>query len=440
MKKVISFILIVLLIVSVFSKVIKSDDVGKWATKGVGKDSFTFIIFGDSRPTSPSRPMPDDLLSRILQEISLIHPDFVIHTGDMIVGYTDTLDQAKEEFSSFLKLLYTYAPDVDFLFVPGNHELKPSEEIANLYRKLFGEKLYYDFEYGNSHFIMLNMNFPSSLLQKGQKYGFYNANDGLHTLGMVDWTKEVLKKPSTHKFVVGHVPAFSALTPDFAFKHTKSFDNKENRDTFVELLTSNDVDAYFAGHEHLTYVRKIGDTLFFTLGGGGAPIYTPVSGGYGVNAGGKPYDKVTFDPRFDHGGHAKGYHFDLHVPAGALGIFAYMIVTVNGDDVSYELVVPFSYSVKYVKGNDGVNDEAIAIVANRTAYPRTLRGLTFIMPYSENGYEVSATYVSWGRQVKPAKIQPKIVEVKKIDDYRAKVRVEVTVPAGDSLDVVLKAK
>ncbi|HDM71029.1 MAG TPA: metallophosphoesterase, partial [Thermotogales bacterium] len=138
MKKVISFILIVLLIVSVFSKVIKSDDVGKWATKGVGKDSFTFIIFGDSRPTSPSRPMPDDLLSRILQEISLIHPDFVIHTGDMIVGYTDTLDQAKEEFSSFLKLLYTYAPDVDFLFVPGNHELKPSEEIANLYRKLFG--------------------------------------------------------------------------------------------------------------------------------------------------------------------------------------------------------------------------------------------------------------------------------------------------------------
>jgi len=278
------------------------------------------------------------------------------------------------------------------------------------------------------------------LFQPGQKYGFYNVNDGVHDLSTVDWTKEVLKKKASHTFVLGHVPAFSALTSDFG-EHPKSFASKENRDEFIKLLVENNVDAYFAGHKHIIYAQVENGTKFFTVGEGRASLYGPITGGYGINMGeGPDYKGVTSDSEFDHGGWASGYHYNLHFPAGALSIFAYMIVTVDGDEVSYELVVPHSFEVKYVKGNDGISPEAVAIVANRTPYERTFKGLTFLMPFSANGYEVSGTYVDWGRNVKPAKKPPKILEVKKINDYMVKVRVEVTVPGADSVDVMVKTK
>jgi len=132
-------------------------------------------------------------------------------------------------------------------------------------------------------------------------------------------------------FRARNVPAFSALTPDFG-EHPKSFTSKENRDEFVKLLIENNVDAYFAGHEHIIYAQVENGMKFFTVGGGGAPLYGPTTGGYGINTGeGPDYKGVTSDPEFDHGGWASGYHYNLHFPIGALSIFAYMIVTVNGD-------------------------------------------------------------------------------------------------------------
>lgn len=152
------------------------------------------------------------------------------------------------------------------------------------------------------------------------------------------------------------------------------------------------------------------------------------------------YAEVAKDPSFDYGGHAKGYHYDVDLPASALSIFSYLFVTVNGDKVSYELMIPHNMEVVYEKGNDGISGESKAIVANRTPYERIFKGITFLMPYSEDGYEVSGTYVDWGRNEKAAKIQPEILEVKKLNDYQAKVRVKVLVPGSDSVDVNLKIK
>jgi len=111
--------LLVLAMVLTFAGIVRSEDAAKWAaTHGAGKESFTFVVFGDSCRTSPNRSIPD-VLGRILQEIALLHPDFAVHTGDFIVGYTDNKEQAREEFMTFIKKVYEYAPDVDFLFVPG---------------------------------------------------------------------------------------------------------------------------------------------------------------------------------------------------------------------------------------------------------------------------------------------------------------------------------
>ncbi len=430
----------VFLVDSAFAGIIQTDEAEKWASEnGKARQSFSFIVFGDNRPTSPTRPLPE-VLDIILKEISLIRPDFAVNIGDLIWGYFGTPKQARDEFSAFTKRVDKYTPDVDMLFVAGNHDT-PSEEIQRIYRELFGQKLYYNFTFGNSHFVMIDTNFPRSLLEKGQKYGFYNVNDGEHELAMVDWTKKVLGQNAEHTFVFGHVPVFSALTPDFG-EHPKSFTTRGNRDDLLKFLLEKKISAYFAGHEHIFYAQSVGETKFFTLGGGGAPLYGPTTGGYSINTGeGPDYKTLKSDPAIEHGGHAKGHHYDLHFPAGALSIFSYMLVTVDRDKVSYNLMVPHSFEVTYLKGNDGISVESSAVIANTTPYEWTLRGVTFLMPYSEGGYEVSGSHVGFRDwKAKPAKVAPEILEVEKVSDSLAKVRVMATIPGSNSIDVFLKVK
>ena len=420
--------------------IIKSDDAAAWAAQaGEGKTNFSFVVFGDDRGTSPGRPLPS-VLNSMLGDMGLIHPDFIVNTGDFMVGYTDTPKQIQEEIQSFLKRIYdNTGSNIPFVFAPGNHE-ESSDDANALFTNYFGKKLYYDFTYGNSHFIMINTNFPESMLQEGQKYGFFDVNDNQHTLAQVPWTQKALKEQASHTFVSGHVPVFSALSPDFG-SHPKSFGTKENRNLLLNMLVDKGIDAYFSGHEHIFYAQKQGQSLFFTIGGGGAPLYGTTTGGYNINKGeGPDYSTTTTDSQFENGGRASGYHYDLHLPAGGLSIFSYMLVTVNGDKVSYDLLVPESFEVTYTKGNDGISMDASAIAANRTPFTRTLNGVMFLMPYSERGYSVTGTQIDWGRKESPAKVQPKILEVQKIDNYFAKVRVGVEVPASYSITVDLQAK
>ena len=117
-----------------------------------------------------------------------------------------------------------------------------------------------------------------------------------------------------------------------------------------------------------------------------------------------------------------------------------MLVTVTPEDVFYELLVPHSFEKKFLRGNDGVTSESAALVENRTPYPKTFRGLTFTMPASARGYEVTGTYVDWTRKVKPVTNPPVILETQKVNDYQTRIRIAVTVPGGDSVDVSVRVK
>jgi len=124
----------VLLAASAYARIVKTDESDKWASdNGKARQSFNFIVFGDNRPTSPTRPLPG-VVDIILKEISFIHPDFVVNIGDLIWGYFGTAKTARDEFSIFTKKIRRYTPDVDMLFVAGNHDT-PSEEIAAVHRR-----------------------------------------------------------------------------------------------------------------------------------------------------------------------------------------------------------------------------------------------------------------------------------------------------------------
>lgn len=445
LRKTVYFILetiIVILILTAegYTEVVRTDDVALWSKKnGKGKAAFCFVVYGDCRPTAPTRPIPG-VVDKVFEGIALLHPDFVINTGDIIVGRTDNSEQAREEFLRYIKKVYDKVSDVPMIFVPGNHEAS-SLEVFLTYRKLFGSKLYENFHFENSHFILTTTNYPTEMLSEGEHYGIYNVNDGEHDLGMADWVVETLNKEAKYTFMVGHVPFFSAITPHKYGEDAKCFTSQKNRDRFLKLILDESVEAYFCGHEHLFYGHKEKDTHFFTLGGGGAPLYGPTTGGYLFNTIPEmPGDKPTMDPIFDHGGRVKGYNYDTTFTQGVLSLFSYMLVTVTPKDVFYELIVPHSFEKKFLHGNDGVAPESIALVENRTPYPKTFRGLTFTMPASSKGYEVTGTYVDWTRKVKSVVNPPVILETQKVSDYQTKVRIAVTVPGGDSVDVSVRVK
>jgi len=147
----------------------------------------------------------------------------------------------------------------------------------------------------------------------------------------------------------------------------------------------------------------------------------------------KPYDKVISDDRVDFGGEASGYHYSLHVPAGALGIFDYMIITVDKDKASYRFAVPFSFNYRVLK-SDGRTYEVL--VENRTPYDIKISGIEVYMPKYDK-YEIEAYYTDWGRKKKP--VEYEMLERKDIGDM-VYMRIAVNVPATYAVNVVVRGE
>ncbi len=329
MRRWLSTLVLVAMTFVVFSEVVKSDEVKSWAEKN-SKEKFSFVVFGDSRPVTRNTPIPKPFLERIFQEISWLDPDFVIHMGDIVFGYGETESRLRREYDEFLKIYEEYSGDVPMIVVPANHEIQPGDVAYELFKEYFGNLLYYDFVYGNSHFIVINTNFPKSIRKFFPKYGFFNFNDGYHEKNMVDWFKDVLTLEASHTFVLSHVPLFSIKTEG-------PYQNAD--ENFMKLVEG--VDAYITAHRHFTYVSEEGKTKLFILGGGGATI-----------------DRYTLG-RCDVG--------TYDTTCGPLGVYSYTLVEVLGEGVKYKTLIPFSIDV--------IEEDGKIFVINRSKHDLLFRGV-----------------------------------------------------------------
>ena len=220
---------------------------------------FNFVVMGDSLDGEGTAPV----FNNVIEEISLLQPDFIVDTGDWTSG------PDKAGWENFLKMMQL--GKTPFYLAVGNHEITGDWGIwYTWYKELLNKPLYYSFNYENCAFIILCC---------------YCEENGKTVAGKIDknqftWLEQELKKAESadHIFVFIHEPLYPV-----GIHIGSSLDRfPEERDKLASLLKKyKDKLIVFCGHEHL-YNKSVVDGLTQIIAGGtGAPLYAkPENGGF----------------------------------------------------------------------------------------------------------------------------------------------------------------
>lgn len=245
---------------------------------------FKFFIFGDSQGTNYL------VWRQTLHKAWQAHPDasFLINMGDLVDVGLD-YGQWNAWFSAAQGVIET----IPVMPLPGNHETYTPEKglsmpsyftaqfklPANGPEALRGQV--YSFDYANIHFTILDS-------QIGEEGDFVP-----HMLDMEKkWLEEDLRATNKlWKLVLIHRPLY----------HNRPQDGDEDiRDAFVPVLDTYQVDAVFAGHDHVyarSYPLRGGQivespaagTVYFTTGRTGTKTYPAALA--------KEWDEVFYSPQ-----------------------------------------------------------------------------------------------------------------------------------------------
>lgn len=246
-RELILFILLFLLF-SVSLLKIDAQEI-KSITPPLEKNAFKIAIFGDRTGGDPEGLK---YLDRAIYEINQLKPDFVIHIGDMVQGYTRDQNQwikEKDEFLSYMNKL-----TMPYYLTAGNHDVfnpfrDPNDRTyEELYKRNFSP-LNYSFDYRNSHFVIIYTDEAMT-------------SRPVISENQLAWLKSDLEKTNqTNIFIFMHKPIWS-------------YENS-NWDKFHEIIKSFPVKAVFAGHFHAYYKGMNKDGIqYYNVGPLGAEAYT----------------------------------------------------------------------------------------------------------------------------------------------------------------------
>ncbi len=233
--------------------------------KPVSTSSFRFAVFGDSGDGSQNQK---DVATRLLQ----VQPDLVLHAGDIVypeASYDLFETKFFQIYKDLLKSVWL-APSM------GNHDVtyNNGKSFTDVFvnppnaTKLADRELYYSFDYGNAHFVILNNYFSMSTVGSAQ----YN------------WLQNDLAASSQFwKFVVFHQPAYASDSSQSPRDDANIVKN------LVPLFEQYNVDIVFSGHWH-DYERmfpllggqvstiEAGGVVYIVTGAGGAGLINIGSG------------------------------------------------------------------------------------------------------------------------------------------------------------------
>ena len=220
---------------------------------------FTFVIGGDNRSTGRGVPMPPTA-AQIFREMRLLQPAFALWMGDTIYGSDDSVGEAEAEYDTFLQAV---APAATPVFnAPGNHEIFNRAEMAQLYERSDGKRLYGSFDYSGSHFIAIDTE------EVGVPGGI--------SAEQMDWLRKDLEanRGAAHLFAFMHHPIYP-------HDPKEGFDDPKAAAALHKIFVQYGVKNVFAAHEHAFHKSVQDGITYWVSGGAGAPTSsTPEEGGY----------------------------------------------------------------------------------------------------------------------------------------------------------------
>jgi hypothetical protein len=217
---------------------------GSFKTAPTGAEPYQFVVFGDTRSRH-------DVHRHVVDAI-VKHgaPDFVIHTGDLVADGSDS-----GLWPVFFDIERELLRNTAFYPALGNHE-RNSREFYDYFQV---GPAFYSFNWGNSHFSILNSDLGNAATSAGARDAFWTEQ--------TRWLEDDLQKnqKSDFRFVVAHHPPFTAVS-------TRQGGNKEMT-ALVPLFEKYKVTAGFFGHDH-NYQHHLKNGIHYIItGGGGAPLY-----------------------------------------------------------------------------------------------------------------------------------------------------------------------
>jgi predicted phosphodiesterase len=201
-----------------------------------------FIVYGDNRTDG-------DAHRRVVDAMRNEGADFIVNTGDLVNASTDG------EWQTFFDIEYALLAGTPLYPTIGNHE--DSSGGAGRFAQLFplGKPdqfggCVYSFDYGSSHFAVLDSN-----LNLADQKGWLDAD-----------LTAAEKAGARHLFIVMHWGPYSGRV---YFEHGSNMDAR----LYIEpIARKHQVDAVLSGHDHFYERGNANGLHYFISGGGGAPL------------------------------------------------------------------------------------------------------------------------------------------------------------------------
>lgn len=216
-------------------------------SRAFGQQAYRFVTMADCRGSSDSLPYPKRPFIRIVQNVDSLHPrpNLWFFGGDAYYSAADS-DTAMVRWQVWKNDIAPIA-DIPYYISIGNHEANTyygNWDGAGPFKASFPQlptngpagfqKLAYTVRYSNSLFLIVDTD-------------WYNDASRVN-LTQRNWLSSVLDTTSArHKFVLGHEEAYppsGSTSSSLQYYPTA-------RDSFWNILTSHQVDAYICGHIHL---------------------------------------------------------------------------------------------------------------------------------------------------------------------------------------------
>jgi len=202
--------------------------------------SFTFVAFGDMRPTPNHRAVVERAL-RLSPE-----PRFILNTGDLLSD-----GQRWPDWQGFFDWEAPLLAKVPIYPCLGNHE-HDAENYFALFNLPDNER-WYSFTYGDVHCVALDAN------------GEYRGSAAQR-----QWLIQDLNRhwDSPYTFLFFHHPIYSC-TNDIG----RRIGGLDMADTWQPIFEAYEVTAVFNGHDHNYQHNLVNGVHHVVTGGGGASIY-----------------------------------------------------------------------------------------------------------------------------------------------------------------------